>query len=63
MVPIRHTLISMDHLQPDNINPLELDRKTGFGVVRSFMKPKCYKSWVMIYHWLEDRKKMGHLNP
>ena len=63
MVPIRNTLIVMDHPQPENGNPLKLESKTGVGIVHSFMKLKLSKSWDVKYHWLEDRTKMGHLNP
>ena len=62
MVPIRNTLIAMDHPQLENGNPLKSDIKTGVGIFRPFMKPKCSKSWDMKYHWLKDRTKMGHLN-
>ena len=63
MVPIRYSIIATGHSRPDNVNPLKSDSKTGVGIVRSFMEPKCSKSWDMRYHWLEDRTKMGHLNP
>ena len=63
MVPIRHILIAMDHPQPDNINPLMPVSKTGVGIVCSFMNPKRSKSLDMRYHWLEDCKKMGRLDP
>ena len=32
MLPIQHTLVTMDHLQPENGNPLKSDRKTGIGI-------------------------------
>ena len=43
MFPIRHTLIAMDHPQPENGNPLKSDSKTGVEIIRSFMKPKRSK--------------------
>ena len=36
MFPIRHTLIAMDHPQPDNGNTLNSDRKTGAYIVLLF---------------------------
>ena len=63
MVPIRNTLIAMDHPQPENCSLLKSDSKRGAGIVRLFMKLKRSKSWDMKYHWLEDCTKMGHLNP
>ena len=62
MVPNRNTPLAMNHPQPENGNPLKSVSKAGVGIVRSFMKPKCSKSWDMKYHWLEDCTKMGHLN-
>ena len=63
MVPIRNTLIAMEHTRPGNLNHLKSDSKTGVVIVPLFMKPKRSKSWYMKYHWLEDGTKMGHLNP
>ena len=61
IVPIRNTLVAMDHLQPENRNPLNSDSKTGVGIFHSFLKPKRSKSWDMKYHWLEYCTKMDHL--
>ena len=62
MVPIINTLIAMNHPQPENGNPLKSYRKTGVGIVHSFMKPKSSKFCDMKYRWLKDCTKMGHLN-
>ena len=63
MVPIRNNLITIDHPQPENIDLLKSDIKTGVGIFQYFMKTKHSKSWNMKYHWIEDRTKIGHLNP
>ena len=62
MVPIWHTLIAMDHPQPDNGNPLKSDRKTGVCIVCYFINTKRSKSLDMRYHWLDGHTIMGHLN-
>ena len=62
MVPIRNTLIGIDHLKPENGNPLKSDIKTGVEIVHLFMKTKHSRSWDMKYHWLENCTKMVHLN-
>ena len=63
MVPIRNTIIAMDQPQPENVNPLKFDSKTGVDILRLFMNPKRSKSRDMKYYWLEDCTKTGHLNP
>ena len=63
MVPIRKNLIFMGYPQPENVNPLKSDRKTGIGIVYSFMNPKRSKPWDMKYHCFKDCTKTGHLNP
>ena len=54
-VPVQVTeiIISQDHPQPYNKNPLKYNSKTGFGIIRSFVNTKRSKSWDMKYHWLE----------
>ena len=62
-VPIQQTLITMYHPQPEIGITLKYDRKNGAGIARSFMETKRSKYQDMRYHWLEDHKKMVHLNP
>jgi len=63
IIPIRNTLIAMGHSQPPTGTPLKTASATALGIVRNYMKPKRSKSWDMRYHWIEDRDKMGDLNP
>jgi hypothetical protein len=61
VIPIRDSLIAIGHPQPPT--PIKTDNSTALGIVTSLTKPKCSKTWDMLYHWIEDRVHMGHLRP
>jgi hypothetical protein len=63
IIPVRTTLVAMGHPQPKNGTPLKTDSATSLGIVKNFMQPKRSKSWDMRYHWIQDRDKLGDLNP
>ena len=52
-IPIRHTLIALEHLQPPT--PLKTENFTAYKFVHNDMKQKMSKSWDMRFSWLRDR--------
>ena len=52
-VPMRNTLIKLDHNQPPT--PTRTDNTTAHGIIHGSCKPQKTKSMDMRYHWLKDR--------
>ena len=56
-IPIRHTLIALEHLQP--LTQMKTDNSTAYKFVHNDMKQKMSESWDMRYNWLRDHRKVG----
>ena len=56
-IPIRQTLIELNHKQPPT--PLKTDNKTANGIINENMKPRKTRAMDMRYHWIRDRVQQG----
>lgn len=52
-LPIRITLLELDHKQPST--PVVTDNSTAAGIDNKQLKPNRSKSMAMRYHWVQDR--------
>ena len=51
-VPIRTTLIEMNHPQPPT--PIQVDNSTAVGIANKSIKRKHSKAMDMRFHWIQD---------
>ena len=59
-IPIRITLLEMNHPQP--ATPLEVDNTTAVGILTKNLIPKRSKAIDMRFYWLRDRNNQQQFN-
>ena len=59
-IPIRNTLIELNHPQPPT--PVQVDNTTAAGFINKEIKQKRTKSIDMRFYWLQDREAQNQFN-